>query len=111
MVSDKDKNYLRHILDAIEKAEQFVYGLSYEQFIAHDMAYAATIREIEIIGEASYKLSDEFQEVHPDIPWHAIRGMRNHLIHGYFDVDSKLVWQTCQEKLPELKEYASKILV
>ena len=89
MVSEKDKNYLQHILDAADKTQQFVNGLSYDEFIKNDMAYAATIRELEIIGEASYKISDEFQEAHPDIPWHAMRGMRNHLIHGYFDVDSK----------------------
>lgn len=110
MVSKNDMVYLRHILDAIEKVECFVAGLTYEQFVANEMAFAATVRQIEIIGEATYKLSDEFQESYADIPWHAMRGMRNHLIHGYFDVDSKLVWQTTKAKLPDLKRYVIKIL-
>lgn len=110
MVSERDRNYLQHMLAAIDLVLKFTSDLSYEEFEKNDMALAAAVREIEVIGEASYKLSDAFQEAHPDIPWHAMRGMRNHLIHGYFDIDIKLVWQTAKERLPELKEYIQKIL-
>lgn len=62
------------------------------------------MRELEIIGEAAGKLSKNFKSEHPEIPWADIVGMRNRLIHEYFGIDVKLVWQTSQKNVPELKE-------
>ena len=66
-----------------------------------------------IIGEASTRLMDEFRDftdAHADIPWAAMRGMRNRMAHGYFDIDLSLVWQTAQTALPELAEKLSKLV-
>ncbi|HSD63824.1 MAG TPA: HepT-like ribonuclease domain-containing protein [Ignavibacteriaceae bacterium] len=60
------------------------------------------IKEIEIIGEAASKLSEEYIENHSDVPWIDIVGMRNRLIHGYFDVDIELIWNTVKKDLPDL---------
>lgn len=70
----------------------------------------AAIRELEVIGEAAYNVGDEFQREHPDIPWDKMKGMRNRLIHEYFGVNIKIVWETCNNDLPNLKERIEKYL-
>jgi len=78
--------------------------VSFDDFSNNEMMLAAVVRELEIIGEAAGKLSKNFKSEHPEIPWADIVGMRNRLIHEYFSVDVKLVWQTSQKNVPELKE-------
>jgi len=78
--------------------------VSFDDFSNNEMMLAAVVRELEIIGEAAGKLSKNFKSEHPEIPWADIVGMRNRLIHEYFGVDVKLVWQTSQKNVPELKE-------
>ncbi len=99
--------YLKHIQEAIDKIERYIDGLNYEQFSKNDMAIDAVVRELEIIGEAATKVSDQFQEANPNIPWTSMIGMRNQLIHGYFAVDTRVVWQTCNRDLMELKSLLS----
>lgn len=105
-----DYNFVEHALDAIKKIESYLDGVDFETYCANDMLFDAVVREIEIIGEASNNISVEFQKKHPDIPWHKVISMRNTLIHEYFGVDKELVWNTCLENLPELKNIFSKIL-
>jgi len=69
----------------------------------------AVIRSIEVIGEAASKISIEFRKEHPDVPWQKIIGMRNRLIHGYFDIDYNIIWQTVKENLPPLIEQLQSI--
>lgn len=102
--------YIKHIFDAIIKIEKFIEGVSFEQFTGNEMMMAAVVRELEIIGEASNKISGDFQDRHFDIPWSEIIGMRHKLIHDYFGVDINLVWLTCQNNLAELKEKIVDIL-
>ena len=105
-----DSIYLRHILEAIEKIERYLSGIAYESFIDNDMMTDAVIRELMIIGEAANNLSDKFQEEHSDIMWWKIKGMRNVLVHEYFGVNLKIVWDTCKENLPTLKLLIQKVL-
>ena len=95
--------YLKHILESIEKIGRFVEGLDFEEFGDDDLVLSATVRELEVIGEASNKLSADFREQHKEIPWDKIINMRNRLIHEYFGVDEKIVWDTCKEDIPDLK--------
>ncbi len=74
------------------------------------MCQDAVIRRIEIIGEASGKINDSFQEEHNDIPWHLLRGMRNRMIHAYNEIDLELVWQTITKDIPSLKEQIQNLL-
>ena len=75
------------------------------------MLLFAVIRAIEVVGEAASKLSEEFRAAHPSIPWRAIIGMRNRLIHAYFDIDTETVWETTTQELPpilnQLRELAA----
>ena len=64
----------------------------------------SVIRRLEVIGEAAGRISTQFREQHPEIPWHDMIGMRNRMIHGYDDVDIEIVWNTVQRRLPELLE-------
>jgi len=106
-----NSTYLRHILDAIEKIERYLSDTDYESFVHNDMMTDAVIRELMIIGEAASNLSDKFQEEHPDVIWWKIKAMRNVLVHEYFGVNLKIVWDTCKNNLPTLKLLIQKILV
>ena len=90
--------------DAIETIEQYLGIASYEQFIADKMMIDAVVRELEIIGEATSKLSKDFRQGNPEIPFRDIIDMRNVLIHDYAGVNTMIVWETCQIDLPPLKK-------
>lgn len=105
-----DGVYLRHMLDAIAKIERYVAGTDYETFTGNDMMIDAVVRELEIIGEAARNLSAPFIHEHAEIPWSRIRRMRNVLIHEYFGVNLKIVWDTAHHNLPSLKTFILNIL-
>ena len=106
----EDAVRLRHMIEAAESAAQFVAGRSRADLDTDRMLLFAVVRAIEIIGEAASKLSDELRAAHPAIPWRAIIGMRNRLIHAYFDIDTQTVWETATQELPlilgQLRELA-----
>jgi len=99
-----DDTYLQHILEAIEKIEKYLTGVTYEMFEQNDMIIDAVVRELEIIGEAAGKLSQQFQQDHPEIPFRDMTDMRNFLIHEYFGVNKKIVWDTCQTDMKHLRK-------
>jgi len=105
-----DGTYLAHIREAVENIEEYLKGASYEQFVSGKMMIDAVVRELEIIGEASNNLSDEFRRQHSDMLWRRMKDMRNFLIHEYFGVNTKVVWDTCKNDLPQLKSFIEKIL-
>ena len=105
-----DRTYLAHIREAIENIEDYLKGASYEQFASSKMMIDAVVRELEIIGEASNDLSDEFRRQHSDTLWQRMKDMRNFLIHEYFGVNTKVVWDTCKNDLPQLRPFIEKIL-
>ncbi|MBA7697997.1 hypothetical protein ES703_106671 [subsurface metagenome] len=105
-----DRAYLTHIRDAIDTIEGYLEVVSYEEFTSKKMIIDAVVRELEIIGEASNNLSEEFRERHPDIVWRRMKDMRNFLIHEYFGVNIKVVWDTCKEDLPKLSKLINDLL-
>ena len=105
-----DKFYLRHILDAIEKIEEYTARKTFKSFLVNDMMVDAVTRQFEIIGEAASKVSADFQENNSQIPWSQAIGMRNRLIHEYFGVNKKIVWQTCKKDLKDLKKKIEELL-
>lgn len=105
-----DRVYIQHILDAIEKIERYVEGVSLTSLTEDEMRVDAVVRELEIIGEASNNLTEDFRAAHQDVPWQQVRGMRNRIVHEYFGVDIAVVWQTTQDDLPKLKELLKRLV-
>lgn len=99
-----NKIYLRHIADAASLVSEYIAGMGKEKFFETSLVRDAVIRQIEIIGEATTHLDDDFRKVHSDIPWSAMVGMRNMLIHQYFGVDQDIVWETAFEIIPKIRE-------
>ncbi|RMF57484.1 MAG: DUF86 domain-containing protein [Calditrichaeota bacterium] len=105
-----DKVYLHHILDAIDRIENYLRDRSREEFERETLLQDAVIRQLEIIGEATRHRTEELREQYPEIPWQDMVGMRNKLIHDYLGVDVELVWVTATEDLPDLREQIEIIL-
>lgn len=105
-----DTVYLHHILDAIQQFERYTKGMSENEFLSDSMTHDAVVRQIEIIGEAARNISDKFREQHPNLPWGKMIGIRNKIIHEYFNVNYAIVWDTIKDDLPFLKKTIKKIL-
>ena len=104
-MKDRDiRDYLKDILDAITDIENFVGNMTYEEFIKDRKTLNAVVRSIEIIGEASKKLPDSLKAKYAELPWKEITGMRDKLIHAYFSMDTKTIWQTVKHNIPGLKQ-------
>ena len=101
-MSPDDVIRLRHMAEAAEAALRFCSGRMPADVESDDMLRFALTRAVEIIGEAANKVSAEARAQMPGIAWPAIVGMRNRLVHAYFDVDSQILWTTVEERLPSL---------
>lgn len=110
MTDRSSVDHLGDILDAAEKAQEFVEGETYETFVTDDKSVFAVIRALEVIGEATKRLPQPLREEYPQVPWSSMAGMRDNLIHDYTDVDRQLVWRTVQEEIPEVRRQVQTIL-
>lgn len=105
-----DKVRLFHIIDAINEIEIYTENVSLDDFVKNSMMFNATLRQLEIIGEASNRLSEQLLQNNTDIPWARIIGLRNLVIHEYFGIDDITIWNVIKINLPSLKEKISRIV-
>ena len=103
-------DYLRDIVENAAKVEAFTAGADFDEFLANEMRAYATIRALEIIGEAVKQVPTELRDKYPEIPWRAIARMRDKLIHHYFGVNLGVVWKTVTEDISPLKKVVEQIL-
>jgi len=103
-------DYLRDILDAIEKIELFIEGMDFEKFSRDAKTIFAVVRALEIIGEASKKIPEMPKKQNPGLPWREMAGIRDKLIHEYFGTNIQVVWNTVNEDVPKLKPVISTML-
>ncbi len=99
---DDDPTRLRHIIEATREALGYVDDMDRDQFRSSRPMQHSVVRCIEIVGEAASRLSPALREANPQIPWPDIVGMRNRIVHAYFDIDIEVVWRTAREDFPEL---------
>ncbi|MEM3445757.1 MAG: DUF86 domain-containing protein [Thermoplasmata archaeon] len=104
-------DYLTDILNECTYLLQKSRNLSYQDFIEDDDLKRAFVRSLEVIGEAAKKIPEEVRKEYPQIPWREVAGMRDKLIHEYFGVNYRLLWNTVKNEIPILKEVISTILV
>jgi uncharacterized protein with HEPN domain len=103
-MSRDDDVRIRHMIDAIEAALRFAKGRERADLDTDEMLLFALVRAVEIVGEAASKLSAEGRGQLPQVPWNSVTGMRNRLVHAYFDIDRDILWATVTQALPPLLE-------
>jgi uncharacterized protein with HEPN domain len=109
---DRVVDHLQNILLAIAHINQYLEGHDESSFLSNNLVQDAVIRNLEVIGEGLHKIevdAPEFRAAHLDLPWDEAYGMRNLLIHGYFDVRPEIVWATVTENLPVLRKQLDQI--
>ena len=100
----RDREWRFYVRDMIEFCETVLYytdGLDMDGFIADKRTYDATLRNIELIGEAATHIPSQVRDARPDIPWRVIIGMRNRLAHGYLHINDSVIWSTIQDAIPD----------
>jgi uncharacterized protein with HEPN domain len=102
MPPDRDSVYLWDMLNAAQGVLSSLRGFTFEQFAEDENLSLATQKRIEIIGEAARRISTEFKEAHPEIPWRLIVDQRNVLIHAYDEVDEERIWRLAEQDIPRL---------
>lgn len=106
----RDKGRIMHMLESIDNLLDFTKDKTFEQFQSDKILKFATIKNIEIIGEAAYKTTNEFRESHQEIEWRDIIGMRHVMVHDYYQISDKEAWLVIQNDLKPLKEKLEDIL-
>lgn len=105
-----DSTRLRHMLEAATEACEMITNEARTSLDSDRRLSLALVRLIEIVGEAASRVSQDQQSKIPEIPWRSVIGMRNRIVHAYFDVDLDIVWKTVTEDLPTLIDELKRIL-
>ncbi|MBI5051285.1 DUF86 domain-containing protein [Candidatus Micrarchaeota archaeon] len=109
-MSVKSKVYLEDILDCINNIQNYTKGQSYEDFEDNKMLVDAVLRNLEVIGEAVKKIPSDLKKKYSEVEWKKMAGLRDILIHEYFGIDLRIIWDIVVNKLPSLKTSIQKII-
>ncbi len=106
----RDKERLLHMIEAIDRIMRYTASKSYQDLVDDDMMYYAVVKNIEIIGEAANMLTAHFHDTHPETPWKMVKGMRNYIVHEYFQIDDMVVWDVVTKNLKPLRDQLERYL-
>jgi uncharacterized protein with HEPN domain len=106
----KDEDYLAHIRKAIREVKAHTAGMTQESYAADAKTQRAVERNLEIIGEAAHNLSDALKQAHRDVPWDSIYAARNVIVHFYFGVNQKILWDVVENDLDPLLRRVEELL-
>jgi uncharacterized protein with HEPN domain len=109
-MSNEFLDYVEDIIDAMDKAEIALTNIDYDRFVDDFMINFVVARALEIVGEATKRLPQEVREAYPDIPWRDMAGMRDRIIHGYDNVDLRIMWDVVKQEIPQIKPQLEQIL-
>ncbi|MCD6231264.1 DUF86 domain-containing protein [Candidatus Aerophobetes bacterium] len=104
------KLYVKDIIEYMDRAEDHIKSMRFEQFLKDNKTCDAVVRCIEVIGEATKNVPDDIRNRYPSISWRDMAGMRDKIIHGYFTINFRTVWITVTEEIPKLKPLIKKVL-
>ncbi len=102
--------YIKDILENMRDAEEFIRGMSYDEFAADKRTVNAVLRSVEVVGEVTKNIPDDIRCAYPQVPWKEMAGMRDKVIHFYFGVDKEIVWLVAKDRIPALKKLIEGIL-
>lgn len=94
--------YIQDMIKFGEKALSYTEGLDQDAFVADSLIYDATLHNLTLIGEAATHISEAIREQHPEVPWRAIVGTRNRIMHAYLGIDDDVIWDIIQDAVPSL---------
>jgi len=106
----RDSQYLADIQEAMRRVLNYTDGLSFDAFMEYGMAQDAVLRNLQVIGEAAKKLSDDLCASHAAVPWRDMAGLRDRIVHDYFGIDYEVVWDVIENDLPALLPVIEAIL-
>lgn len=101
---DRDKGRLQNIIDYSDNVIMLIRGYSFEDFLADKRTYYSVMKNVEIVGEAAYMLTNDFKDAHPKTPWKVVQGMRHLLVHDYANIDAKELYNTALNDIPILRQ-------
>ena len=99
----RNKHYLMDIAEAMERILVYTEGMSAEQFLANNLIQDAVVRNLQVMGEATKKISPSLRNAHADVPWGDMAGMRDKIVHEYFGINYRTVWDVVQKDIPALR--------
>ena len=102
MSRDADITRLQHMVEAVQEILEFTQGGILQSIVADRPLQHLIVRDLEILGEAASRISPQYRQEHPEIPWRDMIDLRNRLIHAYFDLNPDVIWKTVQQDLPKL---------